>query len=182
MTRTNTPWRPSEYERARQLRETGLTWREVGEELGRSEGAMHCLLATLKASDWSAMDMLADAQPRPRTVPKHTYRVWRPSELAKAREMRARGHTWIDVGAALTRQPEACAQYVAVQNAKAAIVQVTGKRSAKYAALSEHERRIVDAMLHEGLGVRAIGESVGRDWYVISTYKRARGLHARVRT
>jgi orotate phosphoribosyltransferase-like protein len=179
MTRTNTPWRPSEYERARQLRETGLTWREVGEELGRSEGAMHCLLATLKASDWSALDMLADAQPRPRTVPKYTYRVWRPSELAKAREMRARGHTWVDVGAALTRQPEACAQYVATQNAKAAIVQVTGKRSAKYAALSEHERRIVDAMLNDGLGVRAIGEQVGRNWYVISTYKRARGLHGR---
>jgi hypothetical protein len=137
---------------------------------------MHCLLATLKASDWSAMDMLADAQPKPRTVPKHTYRVWRPSELAKAREMRARGHTWIDVGAALTRQPEACAQYVATQNAKAAIVQVTGKRSAKYAALSEHERRIVDAMLNEGLGVRAIGERVGRNWFVVSTYKRARGL------
>jgi hypothetical protein len=176
MTRTNTPWRPSEYERARQLRETGLTWREVGEELGRSEGAMHCLLATLKASDWSALDMLADAQPKPRTVPKHTYRVWRPSELAKAREMRARGHTWVDVGAALTRQPEACAQYVAVQNAKAAIVQVTGKRRAKYAALSEHERRIVDAMLNDGLGVRAIGEQVNRNWYVISTYKRARGL------
>ena len=176
MTRTNTPWRPSEYERARQLRETGLTWREVGEQLGRSEGAMHCLLATLKASDWSALDMLADAQPKPRTVPKHTYRVWRPSELAKAREMRARGHTWVDVGAALTRQPEACAQYVATQNAKAAIAQVTGKRSAKYAALSEHERRLVDAMLHEGLGVRAIGEQVGRNWYVISTYKRARGL------
>jgi hypothetical protein len=176
MSRTNTPWRPSEYERARQLRETGLTWREVGEELGRSEGAMHCLLATLKASDWSALDMLADAQPRPRTVPKHTYRVWRPSELAKARDMRARGHTWIDVGAALTRQPEACAQYVATANAKAAIVQVTGKRSAKYAALSEHERRLVDAMLNDGLGVRAIGEQVGRNWYVISTYKRARGL------
>jgi hypothetical protein len=148
----------------------------VGEELGRSEGAMHCLLATLKASDWSALDMLADAQPRPRAVPKHTYRVWRPSELAKAREMRARGHTWVDVGAALTRQPEACAQYVATQNAKAAIVQVTGKRSAKYAALSEHERRIVDAMLNEGLGVRAIGEQVGRNWFVVSTYKRARGL------
>jgi hypothetical protein len=179
VTRTNTPWRPSEYERARQLRETGLTWREVGEQLGRSEGAMHCLLATLKASDWSALDMLADAQPRPRTVPKHTYRVWRPSELAKAREMRARGHTWVDVGAALTRQPEACAQYVATANAKAAIAQVTGKRSAKYAALSEHERRVVDAMLNEGLGVRAIGEQVGRNWYVISTYKRARGLHAR---
>jgi hypothetical protein len=179
MTRTNTPWRPSEYERARQLRETGLTWREVGAELGRSEGAMHCLLATLKASDWSALDMLADAQPKPRTVPKHTYRVWRPSELAKAREMRARGHTWVDVGAALTRQPEACAQYVAVQNAKAAIAQVTGKRSAKYAALSEHERRLVDAMLNDGLGVRAIGEQVGRNWYVISTYKRARGLHGR---
>jgi len=176
MTRTNTPWRPSEYERARQLRETGLTWREVGEQLGRSEGAMHCLLATLKASDWSALDMLADAQPKPRTVPKHTYRVWRPSELAKAREMRAQGHTWVDVGAALTRQPEACAQYVAVQNAKAAIAQVTGKRSAKYAALGEHERRLVDAMLNDGLGVRAIGEQVGRDWYVISTYKRARGL------
>jgi hypothetical protein len=176
MTRTNTPWRPSEFERARQLRETGLTWREVGEQLGRSEGAMHCLLATLKASDWSALDMLADAQPKPRTVPKHTYRVWRPSELAKAREMRARGHTWIDVGAALTRQPEACAQYVAVQNAKTAIAQVTGKRSAKYAALSEHERRLVDAMLNDGLGVRAIGEQVGRNWYVISTYKRARGL------
>ena len=179
MTRTNTPWRPSEYERARQLRETGLTWREVGAELGRSEGAMHCLLATLKASDWSALDMLADAQPRPRTVPKHTYRVWRPSELAKAREMRARGHTWVDVGAALTRQPEACAQYVATANAKAAIAQVSGKRSAKYAALSEHERRLVDAMLNDGLGVRAIGEQVGRDWYVISTYKRARYLHAR---
>jgi hypothetical protein len=179
MTRTNTPWRPSEYERARQLRETGLTWREVGAELGRSEGAMHCLLATLKASDWSALDMLADAQPRPRPVPKHTYRVWRPSELAKAREMRARGHTWVDVGAALTRQPEACAQYVAVQNAKAAIAQVSGKRSAKYAALSEHERRLVDAMLNDGLGVRAIGEQVGRNWYVISTYKRARYLHAR---
>ncbi len=176
MTRTNTPWRPSEYERARQLRETGLTWREVGEELGRSEGAMHCLLATLKASDWSALDMLADAQPKPRTVPKHTYRVWRPSELAKAREMRARGHTWVDVGAALTRQPEACAQYVATANAKVAIAQVTGKRSAKYAALSEHERRVVDAMLNDGLGVRAIGEQVGRNWYVISTYKRARGL------
>jgi orotate phosphoribosyltransferase-like protein len=176
MTRTNTPWRPSEFERARQLREEGLSWREVGEELGRSEGAMHCLLATLKASDWSAMDMLADAQPKPRLVPKHTYRVWRPSELAKAREMRARGHTWIDVGAALTRQPEACAQYVATQNAKAAIAQVTGKRSAKYAALSEHERRIVDAMLNEGMGVRAIGEQVNRNWYVISTYKRARGL------
>ena len=179
MTRTNTPWRPSEFERARQLRETGLTWREVGEQLGRSEGAMHCLLATLKASDWSALDMLADAQPKPRTVPKHTYRVWRPSELAKAREMRARGHTWIDVGAALTRQPEACAQYVATANAKAAIAQVTGKRSAKYAALSEHERRLVDAMLNDGLGVRAIGEQVGRNWYVISTYKRARGLHGR---
>jgi hypothetical protein len=176
VTRTNTPWRPSEYERARQLRETGLTWREVGEELGRSEGAMHCLLATLKASDWSALDMLADAQPKPRTVPKHTYRVWRPSELAKAREMRARGHTWVDVGAALTRQPEACAQYVATANAKVAIAQVTGKRSAKYAALSEHERRVVDAMLNDGLGVRAIGEQVGRNWYVISTYKRARGL------
>jgi len=176
MTRTNTPWRPSEYERARQLRETGLTWREVGAELGRSEGAMHCLLATLKASDWSALDMLADAQPRPRLVAKHTYRAWRPSELAKAREMRARGHTWVDVGAALTRQPEACAQYVATQNAKAAIAQVTGKRSAKYAALSEHERRLVDAMLNDGLGVRAIGEQVGRNWYVISTYKRARGL------
>jgi orotate phosphoribosyltransferase-like protein len=179
MTRTNTPWRPSEYERARQLRETGLTWREVGEELGRSEGAMHCLLATLKASDWSALDMLADAQPRPRTVPKHTYRVWRPSELAKAREMRARGHTWVDVGAALTRQPEACAQYVATANAKSAIAQVTGKRSAKYAALSEHERRIVDAMLNDGLGVRAIGEQVNRNWFVVSTYKRARHLHAR---
>jgi hypothetical protein len=140
---------------------------------------MHCLLATLKASDWSALDMLADAQPKPRTVPKHTYRVWRPSELAKAREMRARGHTWVDVGAALTRQPEACAQYVAVQNAKAAIAQVSGKRSAKYAALSEHERRLVDAMLNDGLGVRAIGEQVGRNWYVISTYKRARYLHAR---
>ena len=179
MTRTNTPWRPSEYERARQLRETGLTWREVGEELGRSEGAMHCLLATLKASDWSALDMLADAQPKSRTVPKHTYRVWRPSELAKAREMRARGHTWVDVGAALTRQPEACAQYVATQNAKTAIAQVTGKRSAKYAALSEHERRVVDAMLNEGLGDRAIGEQVGRNWFVVSTYKRARHLHAR---
>ena len=177
MTRTNTPWRPSEYERARQLRETGLTWREVGEELGRSEGAMHCLLATLKASDWSALDMLADAQPKSRIVPKHTYRVWRPSELAKAREMRARGHTWVDVGAALTRQPEACAQYVATQNAKTAIAQVTGKRSAKYAALSEHERRVVDAMLNEGLGVRAIGEQVGRNWFVVSTYKRARRLH-----
>jgi hypothetical protein len=137
---------------------------------------MHCLLATLKASDWSALDMLADAQPKPRPVPKYTYRVWRPSELAKAREMRARGHTWVDVGAALTRQPEACAQYVATANAKAAIAQVTGKRSAKYAALSEHERRLVDAMLNDGLGVRAIGEQVGRNWYVISTYKRARGL------
>jgi hypothetical protein len=123
--------------------------------------------------------MLADAQPRPKLVAKHTYRVWRPSELAKAREMRARGHTWVDVGAALTRQPEACAQYVATANAKAAIVQVTGKRSAKYAALSEHERRIVDAMLNEGLGVRAIGEQVGRNWFVVSTYKRARHLHAR---
>lgn len=179
MTRTNTPWRPSEYERARQLRETGLTWREVGEQLGRSEGAMHCLLATFKASDWSALDMLADAQPRPRVVPKYTYRVWRPSELAKAREMRAGGHTWADIGAALNRQPEAVAQYVATANAKAAIAKVTGRKSAKYAALSEHERRIVDAMLTEGLGVRAIGEAVGRNWYVISTYKRARGLHAR---
>lgn len=70
MTRTNTPWRPSEYERARQLRETGLTWREVGKQLGRSEGAMHCLLATFKASDWSALDMLADAQPKPRVAPQ----------------------------------------------------------------------------------------------------------------
>ena len=179
MTRTNTPWRPSEYERARQLRETGLTWREVGEQLGRSESAMHCLLATLKASDWSALDMLADAQPRPRPVPKYTYRVWRPSELARAREMRAGGHTWADVGAALGRQPEAVAQYVATANAKAAIAQVTGRRSAKYAALSEHERRMVDAMLNEGLGVRAIGEAVGRNWFVVSTYKRARGLHAK---
>lgn len=179
MTRTNTPWRPSEYERARQLRETGLTWREVGAEMGRSESAMHCLLATLKASDWSALDMLADAQPRPRIVPKYTYRAWRPSELAKAREMRASGSAWSEVGAALGRQPEAVAQYVATQNAKAAIAQVTGRKSAKYAALSEHERRLVDAMLNEGLGVRAIGEAVGRNWYVISTYKRARGLHAR---
>ena len=179
MTRTNTPWRPSEYERARQLRETGLTWREVGQQLGRSEGAMHCLLATLKASDWSIYDMLADAQPKPRVVPKYTYRAWRPSELAKAREMRAGGHTWADVGAALGRQPEAVAQYVATANAKAAIAQVTGRRNVKYAALSEHERRMVDAMLNEGLGVRAIGEAVGRNWYVISTYKRARGLHAR---
>jgi hypothetical protein len=65
---------------------------------------------------------------------------------------------------------------VATANAKAAIAQVTGKRSAKYAALSEHERRLVDAMLNDGLGVRAIGEQVGRNWYVISTYKRARGL------
>jgi hypothetical protein len=179
MTRTNTPWRPSEYERARHLRETGLTWREVGEQLGRSEGAMHCLLATLKASDWSALDMLADAQPRPRVVPKYTYRVWRPSELAKAREMRASGSAWSEVGAALGRQPEAVAQYVATQNAKAAIAQVTGRKSAKYAALSEHERRLVDAMLNEGLGVRAIGEAVGRNWYVISTYKRARGIYGR---
>jgi hypothetical protein len=31
-------------------------------------------------------------------------------------------------------------------------------------------------MLTEGLGVRAIGEAVGRNWYVISTYKRAKGL------
>lgn len=176
MTRTNTPWRPSEYERARQLRETGLTWREVGDQLGRSEGAMHCLLATFKASDWSAMDMLADAQPKPRPVPKHTYRVWRPSELARAREMRAGGHTWADVGAELTRQPEACAQYVATANAKAAIAQVTGRKNAKYAALSEHERKIVDAKLNEGLGVRAIGEVVGRNWFVLSTYKRARGI------
>ena len=60
-----------------------------------------------------------------------------------------------------------------------AIAQVTGRRNVKYAALSEHERRIVDAMLNEGLGVRAIGEAVGRNWYVISTYKRTRGLHAR---
>ena len=179
MTRTNTPWRPSEYERARQLRETGLTWREVGEQLGRSESAMHCLLATLKASDWSIYDMLADAQPKPRVVPKYTYRSWRPSELAKAREMRASGSTWSEVGAALGRQPEAVTQYVATANAKAAIAQVTGRKSAKYAALSEHERRMVDAMLNEGLGVRAIGEAVGRNWYVISTYKRARGLHAR---
>ena len=179
MTRTNTPWRPSEYERARQLRETGLTWREVGEQLGRSESAMHCLLATLKASDWSIYDMLADAQPKPRVVPKYTYRAWRPSELAKAREMRASGSAWSDVGAALGRQPEAVAQYVATANSKAAIAQVTGRKSAKYAALSEHERRLVDAMLNEGLGVRAIGEAVGRNWFVVSTYKRARGLHAK---
>lgn len=179
MTRTNTPWRPSEYERARQLRETGLTWREVGAQLGRSEGAMHCLLATLKASDWSALDMLADAQPKPRTVPKYTYRAWRPSELARAREMRASGSGWAEVGAALGRQPDAVAQYVATATAKAAIAQATGRRLAKYAALSEHDRRIVDAMLHEGLGVRAIGEVVQRNWYVISTYKRARWLHAR---
>lgn len=176
MTRTNTPWRPSEYERARQLRETGLTWREVGEQLGRSEGAMHCLLAAFKASDWSAYDMLADAQPKPRTVPKYTYRMWRPSELAKAREMRAQGATWPEVGAALGRQPDAVAQYVGVANKEAAMVEVTGKRNARYATLSEHERRLVDAKLNEGLGVRAIGEHVGRHWFVISTYKRARGL------
>jgi hypothetical protein len=140
---------------------------------------MHCLVAGFKAQDWSVYDMLADAQPKPRPVPKYTYRVWRPSELAKAREMRAQGATWIEVGAALGRQPEAVTQYVATQNAKAAIVQVTGRSNAKYAALSEHERRLVDAMLNEGLGVRAIGEQVGRNWYVISTYKRARHLHAR---
>jgi hypothetical protein len=37
-------------------------------------------------------------------------------------------------------------------------------------------------MLNDGLGVRAIGEQVGRNWFVVSTYKRARGLHAPVRT
>jgi len=179
MTRTNTPWRPSEFERARQLREEGLSWREVGERLGRSEAAMHCMVAVMKAADWSARDIIEDAQPAPVPPAKYTYRHWRPSELAKAREMRAQGATWPEVGAALGRQPDAVAQYVGVANKEAAMVEVTGRRNARYAALSEHERKIVDAKLNEGLGVRAIGEHVGRHWYVISTYKRAKGLHAR---
>lgn len=179
MTRTNTPWRPSEFERARQLREEGLSWREVGERLGRSESAMHSMVGVLKDADWSARDIVDDAQPKPPGVPKYTYRAWRPSELAKAREMRAQGATWPEVGAALGRQPDACAQHVNTANKEAAMVEVTGKRNARYAALSEHERKIVDAKLNEGLGVRAIGEHVGRHWYVISTYKRTKGFHAR---
>lgn len=178
MTRTNTPWRPSEFERARQLREEGLSWREVGERLGRSKSAMHSMVAVLKDADWSARDLVEVAVPT-QVVPKYTYRHWRPSELAKARDMRAQGATWPEIGAALGRQPDAVAQYVATANKEAAMVEVTGKRNARYAALSEHERRLVDAKLNEGLGVRAIGEHVGRHWYVISTYKRTRGMHAR---
>lgn len=176
MTRTNTPWRPSEFERARQLREEGLSWREVGERLGRSESAMHSMVGVLKESDWSARDIVDDAQPAPKGVPKYTYRAWRPSELAKARQMRADGATWTEVGAALGRQPGAVAQHVATANKEAAMVEVTGKRNARYASLSEHERRLVDAKLNEGLGVRAIGEHLGRHWYVISTYKRTMGM------
>jgi predicted transcriptional regulator len=178
MTRTNTPWRPSEFERARQLREEGLSWREVGERLGRSESAMHSMVAVLKDADWSARDLVEVAVP-PAVLPKYTYRHWHPSELAKAREMRAQGATWPEIGAALGRQPDAVAQYVGVANKEAAMVEVTGRKNARYAALSEHERRLVDAKLNEGLGVRAIGEHVGRHWYVISTYKRTRGMHAR---
>ena len=179
MTRTNTPWRPSEFERARQLREEGLSWREVGERLGRSESAMHSMISVLKEADWSARDVVDDAQPGPKGVPKYTYRVWRPSELAKAREMRAQGATWPEVGEALGRQPDAVAKYVLAANKEAAMVEVTGRKNARYAALTEHERKLVDAKLNEGLGVRAIGEHVGRHWYVISTYKRTRGMHAR---
>jgi predicted transcriptional regulator len=178
MTRTNTPWRPSEFERARQLREQGLSWREVGERLGRSESAMHSMVAVLKDADWSARDLVEVAVPT-QVVPKYTYRHWRPSELAKARDMRANGATWPEIGAALGRQPDAVAQYVGVANKEAAMVEVTGRKNARYAALSEHERKLVDAKLNEGLGVRAIGEHVGRHWYVISTYKRTRGMHAR---
>ena len=178
MTRTNTPWRPSEFERARQLREEGLSWREVGERLGRSESAMHSMVAVLKDADWSARDLVAGAA-TPAAPPKYTYRHWRPSELAKAREMRANGATWPEIGAALGRQPDAVAQYVGTANKEAAMVEVTGRRNARYAALSEHERKLVDAKLNEGLGVRAVGEHVGRHWYVISVYKRTRGMHAR---
>ena len=178
MTRTNTPWRPSEFERARQLREEGLSWREVGERLGRSASAMHSMVAVLKDADWSARDMVTVAAP-PAVPPKYTYRHWRPSELAKAREMRANGATWPEIGAALGRQPDAVAQYVGTANKEAAMVEVTGRRNARYAALSEHERKLVDAKLNEGLGVRAVGEHVGRHWYVISVYKRTRGMHAR---
>jgi predicted transcriptional regulator len=178
VTRTNTPWRPSEFERARQLREEGLSWREVGERLGRSESAMHSMVAVLKDADWSARDLVEVAVPLA-VPPKYTYRHWRPSELAKAREMRANGATWPEIGAALGRQPDAVAQYVGTANKEAAMVEVTGRKNARYAALSEHERKLVDAKLNEGLGVRAIGEHVGRHWYVISTYKRTRGMHAR---
>jgi hypothetical protein len=140
---------------------------------------MHSMVAVLKDADWSARDIIDDAQPGHAPPAKYTYRHWRPSELAKAREMRAQGATWPEVGAALGRQPEAVAQYVGVANKEAAMVEVTGRRNARYAALSEHERKLVDAKLNEGLGVRAIGEHVGRHWYVISTYKRTRGMHAR---
>lgn len=178
MTRTNTPWRPSEFERARQLREEGLSWREVGERLCRSEAAMHSMVAVLKESDWSARDVIEVAV-SPKLPAKYTYKFWRPTELKQARDMRANGHTWTEVGVALGRQPEACAAYVARMDREVAMVEVTGKRNARYAALSEHERRIVDAKLNEGLGVRAVGEHVGRHWYVISVYKRTRGMHAR---
>lgn len=178
MTRTNTPWRPSEFERARHLREEGLSWREVGERLGRSEAAMHSMVGVLKEADWSARDVLEEelAASERTTVPKYTFKYWRPSELKLCREMRADGYTWTEIGERLGRRPGACESYVSRMDREAVMVEVTGRRNARYAALTEHERAIVDAKLNDGLGVRAIGEHVGRHWYVISTYKRVKGI------
>ena len=171
--RLTQPWRPSELERVRQLREEGRSWASIGEAIGRSEASVYSYVAMLKDEDWSALDIVEDAQPRP-TTPKFSYRNWKLSEVQTAREMRSAGHSWVEVGEKLGRQPDAVATHIRRLEREQKMVEVTGKRNARYAKLTEHERTIVDAMLNDGLGVRAIGEHVGRHWFVISTHKRAR--------
>lgn len=174
MSRAYKPWRLSELEHARQLREEGLSWREVGERIGRTEHAMEGLVAMLRTED----EVEAAPARTTQVIPRYTYKYWRPSELRLAREMRAQGSTWAEIGEKLGRRPKAVWDYVARMDREAVMVEVTGRRNARYAALTEHERAIVDAKLNDGLGVRAVAEHVGRHWYVISTYKRTRGHHA----
>lgn len=177
MTRAYKPWRPSELERARQVLEDGGTWRSVADVLGRSEASVYTMVGTLKESAFGAEDWLREQlrEKRVPVVPKYTYKYWRPSELTRAREMRAAGHTWRQVAEALNRSEGAVTAYVTTMNREDAMLEVTGRRNARYAQLSDHERRIVDAKLNEGLSVKAAAEHVGRHWFVVSTYKRTRG-------
>lgn len=102
------------------------------------------------------------------------------AQLTRAGELRAEGMTHAAIGELLGIKGNTIRVALVNEQKRAALRALRLDQERTYAELTEHEQRMVDAKLNEGLTVRTVAEHLGRKWYVISKYVRDRNAARRM--